>query len=113
MKKSRSGRNIIDQFPEFQDGKFLRVQNAIIDCELVCLDKAGKPVFSDIISRMHRIGKTSIQNAIKSKPIKESVEEEKRTTWIIPQFLCEVEFASFASTGTLREPVFLKMWNKY
>ncbi len=260
---SRSGRDIIDQFPEFQDGKFLRVQNAIIDCELVCLDDSGKPVFSDVISRMHRIGKASIQNASKSKPaymyafdclyldgkkmtsfpltrrrewleaifrtgdktrlsdifedgqqifdaaqtmglegimakqkdgkyfagnrsevwkkikfrqtfeahiigftkgkgdranifgalhlanpagdgwkylgkvgtgfdqkkmaeiwqqinvletiskpIQESVDEEKRTTWVIPQFLCEVEFASFASTGTLREPVFLKMWNK-
>lgn len=65
---SRSGRDLTDQFPEFRDGKFLKVQNAIIDCELVCLDEAGRPVFSDIISRMHRIGKTNIQLATKSKP---------------------------------------------
>ena len=260
---SRSGRNIIDQFPEFADGKFLRVENAIIDCELVCLDEKGKPIFSDIISRMHRIGKTNIQMAVKSKPaylyafdwlyldgkklishplsrrvewlkaifrknnlarisdtfedgkqiydaaqamglegvmakkktskyspgnrnsawqkikfretftahiigytkgkgdrveifgalhlanpdgdnwkyygkvgtgfdqkkmkeiwsqiekletiskpIKEAVEEENRTTWILPSYMCEVTFASYASTGTLREPVFMRMWLK-
>ena len=260
---SRSGRNIIDQFPEFQDGKFLRVENAILDCELVCLDEQGRPIFSDIISRMHRIGKTNIQHATKlkpaymyafdclyldgkkltsypltrrqewlnaifrkgnntrisdvfedgeqihaaanamglegimakskkgkyfpgnrseswkkikfrqtyeahiigytkgkgdrvevfgalhigvpegdgwkylgkvgtgydmaklksiwdklialekiSKPITESIEEEARTEWIIPSYLCEVEYASFASTGHLREPVFMKMWQK-
>ena len=260
---SRSGRNIIDNFPEFKDGKFLKVQHAIIDCELVCLDKAGKPIFSDIISRMHRIGKDNIINATKtkpaylyafdclyldgkkltahpltrrrewleaifksgnkarlsdvfedgqqifeaakamglegimakkktglyhpgnrseawkkikftetheahiigytkgkgdridifgalhlanregdgwkymgkvgtgfdqkkmkeiwkkinilepiSKPVKESVDEENKTTWILPQYLCEVTYASFASTGQLREPVFLKMWVK-
>ena len=260
---SRSGRNLINNFPEFQEGKFLKVQHAIIDCEIVCLDKSGKPVFSDVISRMHRIGKDNIIKARKtkpaymyafdclyldgkkltahplvrrrewleaifksgdkarlsdifedgkqiydaakamslegimakkknglyhpgnrseawkkikftqtfeahiigytkgkgdridifgalhlanpegdgwkylgkvgtgfdqqkmkeiwkkinilesiSKPIKESVDEENKTTWILPQYLCEVTYASFASTGQLREPVFLKMWDK-
>jgi bifunctional non-homologous end joining protein LigD len=65
---SRNGRNLIDQFPEFQDGKFLHVENAIIDCELVCLDALGKPLFSDMISRMHRIGKTAIAQAAREKP---------------------------------------------
>ena len=260
---SRSGRNIIEQFPEFQDGKFIRVQRAILDCEIVCLDEQGKPVFSDVISRMHRAGKTSINTASKnkpaylyafdclyldgkklislpltrrkewlnaifkksnatrisdtfedgnqifeaaksmglegimakkknsqyypgnrsnvwkkikftrtfechiigytkgkgdrtdifgalhlanpedgkwkyhgkvgtgfdqakmkeiweqllqvesiSKPISELVEEESKTTWIIPQYLCEVTYASFSSNDTLREPVFVKMWQK-
>jgi bifunctional non-homologous end joining protein LigD len=45
-----------------------------------------------------------------SKPIKDAVEEENRTIWVVPQWMCEVTFASFASTGNLREPVFLKMW---
>ena len=260
---SRSGRDLTEQFPEFQNGNFLKVENAIIDCELVCLDEKGRPIFSDIISRMHRIGKTNIQLAIKakpaylyafdclylngkkmtsyplsrrvewlnaifkqndkaristvfedgnqiyeaakamdlegimikkksglyypgkratawqklkfrqtfeahiigytkgkgdrteifgalhlanpegdgwkylgkvgtgfdqkmmkeiwekieplekiSKPFRESIEEESRTKWILPSYLCELEYASFASTGHLREPVFVKMWKK-
>ena len=47
-----------------------------------------------------------------SKPINESIEEETRTEWIVPSYLCEVEYASLASTGHLREPVFMKMWEK-
>jgi len=35
---------------------------------LVCLDDAGKPIFSDIISRMHSTGKQKIAGAAKSKP---------------------------------------------
>jgi len=258
---SRSGRSIIDKFPEFNNPKILKVQNAIIDCELVCLDDAGKPIFSNIISRMHMTGKQRIASATKSKPaylyafdclyldglnlcsfplqqrkawlntifrsgntarlsetledgkalfeaakamslegimakqrkgkyyagersntwkkikfrqtfeaqiigytkgkgdridlfgalhlaklkddgweyygkvgtgfdhkkmkeiwkqlnilkntkkpIEQSIEEENRTTWIEPEYCCKVEFASFSSNGTLREPVFLGMW---
>ncbi len=261
---SRSGRDIIDHFPEFKNDKHIKVQHAIIDVELVCLDPEGKPMFSDIISRMHRLGKDNIAAASKSKPaymyafdclyldgkvthsypltkrkawlkaimrtgdririshvfengqhiydaakamglegimaktknghyfpgkrsdtwkkikfrqtidcyiigftkgkgdrvnlfgslhlankegdqwkyfgkvgtgydqkkmaeiweklntlervkkpIKESVDEEKKSEWIIPQFICEVSYASYASTGTLREPVFIKMWKAY
>ena len=47
-----------------------------------------------------------------SKPIKGTVDEEKDTTWILPQYLCEVTYASFSPNETLREPVFLKMWAK-
>ena len=47
-----------------------------------------------------------------SKPIKGTVDEEKDTTWILPQYLCEVTYASFSPNDTLREPVFLKMWAK-
>jgi bifunctional non-homologous end joining protein LigD len=258
---SRNGRDLLEHFPEFQDPKFVKTENAIIDCELVCLDAQGRPVFSDIISRMHRIGTASIAQAAKdkpaymyafdclfldgkklvsyplvqrrawlkpilrtgnsvrisdafedgkqlfdaaramglegimakqkdgrytpgnrssnwrkikfretfeayiigytrgkgdrvevfgalhlaqnedgkwkyfgkvgtgfdmamireiypkltaleqiSKPIPDSVEEEDRTVWIVPNWLCEVTFASFASTGNLREPVFVRMW---
>jgi len=260
---SRSGRDITEQFPEFQEGKFIRVQNAIIDCEIVCLDPKGKPIFADVISRMHRVGTNNIATASKTKPaylyafdclyldgkklisyplsrrkewlraifkkgdkprisdtfedghqiyeaaksmglegimakkktgkyfpgnrtnvwkkikftrtfechiigytkgkgdridifgalhlanpdgktwkyhgkvgtgfdqqkLKEifqqlhqvetitkpitvTVEEENKTTWILPQYLCEVTYASFSPNDTLREPVFLKMWSK-
>ena len=64
---SRSGRDITDKFPEFSDYKFSRVQRAIFDAELVCLDEQGRPVFADIISRMHRVG--NISGAVKSKPV--------------------------------------------
>jgi bifunctional non-homologous end joining protein LigD len=258
---SRNGRNLLEHFPEFQDPKFIRTENAILDCELVCLDAQGLPVFSDIISRMHRIGSAAIAQAAKdkpaymyafdclyldgkklvsyplwqrrewlvpilrtgntirisdafedgqqlfeaaramglegimakqkdgrytpgnrsstwrkikfretfeahiigytqgkgdrvsvfgalhlaqyedgkwkyfgkvgtgfdmamikeiypkltaletiSKPIPDAVEEEDRTVWVLPSWLCEVTFASFASTGNLREPVFVRMW---
>ena len=64
---SRSGRDITKQFPEFADGKFLYVQNAIIDAELVCIDAEGRPVFSDIISRMHSMGEHKILSLSKTK----------------------------------------------
>ena len=64
---SRSGRDITKQFPEFADGKFIHVQNAIIDAELVCIDGEGRPVFSDIISRMHTLGENKIASLSKTK----------------------------------------------
>ena len=260
---SRSGRDITKQFPEFHDGKFIHVQNAILDAELVCLDEQGRPVFSDIISRMHSMGENKVKSLSKSKkaylyafdclyinghkmtklpfekrhdwlkailktgdrvrlsntfengeelfeaakkmnlegimakhkkgkyfpgsrsdvwkklkfrttleafiigytegkgdrkslfgalhlatkiqggwkyygkvgtgfdmaklkeiwlqlnelehiakPIKENIEEENRTKWINPHYLCEVSYASLSSNDTLREPVFLKMWRE-
>jgi len=65
--QSRSGRDISDKFPEITSTEFCRVQHAIFDAELVCLDEKGRPVFADIISRMHRIG--NIKSAVKSKPV--------------------------------------------
>ncbi len=64
---SRSGRDISDKFPEFAALKFCKVQHAIFDAELVCLDERGRPIFADIISRMHRVGK--VQAAVKTKPV--------------------------------------------
>lgn len=64
---SRSGRDITDQFPELQGLKFCNVQHGIFDAELVCLDREGRPVFTDVISRLHRVG--NIKSAVKSKPV--------------------------------------------
>ncbi len=63
---SRSGRDITSKFSEFQDDSFCNVEHAVFDAELVCLDEQGRPIFADIISRMHRVG--NISGAIKSKP---------------------------------------------
>ena len=65
--ESRSGRDITNKFPEFIDNTFCKVQRAVFDAELVCLDQQGRPIFADIISRMHRVG--NIASAIHSKPV--------------------------------------------
>ncbi len=46
---------------------------------------------------------------VTAKPIQEQIEEESRTTWIEPEYLCEVTYASLSSNGTLREPVFVNL----
>ena len=63
-------------------------------------------------AKMKEIWEQLLQVESISKPISELVEEESKTTWIIPQYLCEVTYASFSSNDTLREPVFVKMWQK-
>ncbi len=52
---SRSGRDITQSFPELvNDGlNSIPSSHAIIDAELVCLDETGKPIFADVISRLH------------------------------------------------------------
>jgi len=50
---SRSGRDISSAFPEFCEQKIFEVEQCILDCEIVCLDENGAPVFADVISRMH------------------------------------------------------------
>lgn len=64
---SRSGRDITEQFPDFQDGQLLNISQAIIDGELVCLNKSGISNFSDIISRMHSSGTKKIKQLSKTK----------------------------------------------
>lgn len=45
-----------------------------------------------------------------SKPIKETVEDERNTVWIEPTYSCALKFASMSSNETYREPVFLKLF---
>ena len=46
------------------------------------------------------------------KLIEEKVESERETTWVAPILKCEVQFASWTNSKTLREPVFLGLINK-
>lgn len=48
------------------------------------------------------------EHKIISKPISESVEEEYNTIWIADGPECEIQYASYTSNGTLREPVFYR-----
>ncbi len=54
--KSRSGRDMTQQFPELLDPKLFNVEYGIFDGEIVVLDDQGRPVFADVISRMHSKG---------------------------------------------------------
>ncbi len=43
------------------------------------------------------------------KPIKEEAHEEKKTIWITPKLICEVEYSMITNNGTFRDPVFRKL----
>ncbi|HNR06573.1 MAG TPA: non-homologous end-joining DNA ligase [Saprospiraceae bacterium] len=65
---SRSGRDITAQFPEISQAReHLNANVAVLDAEIVCLDGQGKPVFKDVISRMHA-GQMAIEALRKQKP---------------------------------------------
>jgi bifunctional non-homologous end joining protein LigD len=44
-----------------------------------------------------------------SRPVKEKPLDDAVTVWLEPQVVCEVQYSSLASTGNLREPVFLRL----
>ena len=50
---SRSGREITEKFPEISSSP-LRLTNGILDAEIICFDKEGKPDFRKVLSRLHR-----------------------------------------------------------
>lgn len=67
--RSRSQRDLTDQFPELQDvSDSFRISHGIFDCEIVCLDKKGRPDFKKVISRMHSSSPAKIQQATKRNP---------------------------------------------
>lgn len=66
---SRSGRDISAQFPELVEDENIKATSGVFDGEIVCLDEKGAPQFSDVISRMHKTGKTAIANFTKTKPV--------------------------------------------
>ncbi len=65
---SRSGRDITTQFPELQNADNFEVESGIFDGEIVNLDEQGRPVFSNVISRMHTQGATGINRVMKKYP---------------------------------------------
>ncbi len=61
---SRNGNDITDKFPEISKQLLhFDAQTALLDGEIVVLDKAGIPQFGKVISRMHLTGKESIELA--------------------------------------------------
>jgi DNA ligase D-like protein (predicted ligase)/DNA ligase D-like protein (predicted 3'-phosphoesterase) len=43
------------------------------------------------------------------RPVREKPVDDAETIWVEPTLYCEVQYASFANTGALREAVFLRM----
>jgi DNA ligase D-like protein (predicted ligase)/DNA ligase D-like protein (predicted polymerase)/DNA ligase D-like protein (predicted 3'-phosphoesterase) len=43
------------------------------------------------------------------RPVKEKPLDDAQSVWLEPTLLCEVQYASVTSNGTLREPVFLRL----
>jgi len=51
---ARSGNDITELFPEIASPDFFRISNAVFDCEIVCLDTSGRPVFHNVIKRLRK-----------------------------------------------------------
>ena len=66
---SRSGRNISQQFPEICDSDICKLEHAVLDAEIVVLDQEGRPLFHEVIGRMHLKSVTSISKSAQSKPV--------------------------------------------
>ena len=47
-------------FPELQSAEFFRGATGLFDGEIVCLDDAGKPVFTDVMGRLQAKGEHGI-----------------------------------------------------
>ncbi|MFA5354390.1 MAG: non-homologous end-joining DNA ligase [Thermodesulfovibrionales bacterium] len=61
---SRNRQDITGKFPELliPDQAF-RASSALFDAEIVCLDDAGRPVFTNVIHRIQQTGKGAIERA--------------------------------------------------
>ena len=66
---SRSGREITDKFPELLDADDFDMESGIFDGEIVQLDEQGRPLFSNVISRMHSSGQKAIEAGVKKYPV--------------------------------------------
>ncbi len=66
---SRNGKDITYVFPELCiPEEAFRVSSALFDGEIVNLDPAGKPVFKNVIRRLHHTGEGAIERSRKKYP---------------------------------------------
>ena len=78
-----------------------------VDDEMVFRGRVGTGFNKNKLVKM-----TNLFKEIKSdhKPINQEVEEEKNTTWLELKYYVEIEYASMTDNGTLREPVYQRMY---
>ena len=66
--RSRNQNDITAAFPELAGAEAFRATNALFDCEIVCLDAAGRPQFKEVINRMRQTGENAIARAKSQHP---------------------------------------------
>jgi len=67
--RSRNHNDLTVAFPELTrpEGSF-RATSALFDCEIVCLDDAGRPIFRDVINRMRQNSDGAVDRARRKHP---------------------------------------------
>ncbi len=65
---SRGGRDITDRFPEIAKAENFRSTSGMFDGEIVCLDDAGRPVFTHVIRRLQQSTPHGIERVRKAHP---------------------------------------------
>jgi bifunctional non-homologous end joining protein LigD len=67
---TRNDKTLMTTFPELRDiGEFLGSRSAILDGEIVALDKEERPSFATLSHRLHLTSKTAIDRLAKSSPV--------------------------------------------
>jgi bifunctional non-homologous end joining protein LigD len=67
---TRNDKTLMTTFPELRDiGEFLGSRSAILDGEIVALDKDDRPSFATLSHRLHLTSKTAIDRLAKSSPV--------------------------------------------
>ena len=66
---SRNGNELTNQFPELLQADTFNIEQGVFDGEIVVLDEQGRPIFGDVISRMHTKGSVAIKSLTKHKPV--------------------------------------------
>jgi bifunctional non-homologous end joining protein LigD len=67
---TRNDKTLMTTFPELRDiGEFLGSRSAILDGEIVALDKDERPSFATLSHRLHLTSKTAIERLAKSNPV--------------------------------------------
>lgn len=67
--RTRSQRDVTAQFPELRvPEEAFRATSALLDGEIVCLDGAGRPIFTDVMGRLQAKGERGIERAMGRHP---------------------------------------------
>jgi len=60
-------------------------------------------------NKMKRLLNLFEEFKVEKKPFQTKTDDDKNSIWLQPKLKCEIEYASLASTGNYREPVFIKL----
>jgi bifunctional non-homologous end joining protein LigD len=76
------------------------------DGELIYRGRVGTGFDDSLLKKM----KSQLDKlVIEDKPIPAEAHEEKKSIWVNPELVCEVEYSMITKNGTFRDPVFKKI----